>query len=296
MLRKKNKKSIVAGNRSRTNPNKSEGSPNFSGQHFLHNKRAVRDLIETAKIMKKDTVIEIGAGLGAITLPLAEKARIVIAFENDVAYVHKLIGKVEGISNIKIIHNDFMQGYLPREPFCVVSNIPFSITTPILSKLMDDPTTRLQRAAIIIEKGAAKRFTSSFVTSPQLLSWRMRYDIEIVQTLPAGYFSPPPKVECCILSICRKACPEVSSRYGSLFTGLAEWGLRNPKLPFSGAFSTVFTPPQLKHLVSRLGIDRDKPVCALNEREWGVVFQTMLDHVPSYRWPRTSHIQKRKRD
>ncbi|WP_246079733.1 23S ribosomal RNA methyltransferase Erm [Paenibacillus piri] len=296
MLRKKNKKPVVTGNNSRTNPNKSEGSPNFSGQHFLHNKRAVCDLIETAKITKKDVIIEIGAGLGAITLPLAEKARMVIAFENDAAYVQKLIGKVEGESNIKIVHGDFMRGYLPREPFCVVSNIPFSITTPILRKLLEDPSTPLQRAAIILEIGAAKRFTSSVMTNPQLLSWRMRYDMELVQTLPPSYFSPPPKVECCILSIWRKASPEVPCRYGAFFTGLAEWGLRNPKLPFGEAFSTVFTPPQLKHLASRLGIDRDKPVSTLNEREWGVIFQTMLDHVPSYRWPKTSHNQKRKRD
>lgn len=233
MLFKKKKKSNITGNKSRTHTNCR--SRNFSGQHLLHNKRVVHDLITTARITKNDLVIDIGAGLGAITLPLAEKAKTVLAFENDVEFFRKLHGKVEGVSNIRTIQGDFLQGYLPREPFCVVANIPFSITTPILRKLLDQPAIPLQRAAVIIEKGAANRFTASLMKNPEILKWRMWYDIKMVQTLAPTCFSPPPKVECSILSIQRKDNPDIPSRYESVFMGLAEHGLRNPKLSFSDA-------------------------------------------------------------
>ncbi|WP_244864902.1 rRNA adenine N(6)-methyltransferase family protein [Paenibacillus sp. J23TS9] len=291
-MSKKKKWSNITGNKSRTHTN--GNGRNFSGQHLLHNKRVVHDLITTAKITKNDVVIDIGAGLGAITLPLAEKAKKVIAFENDISFLRKLHDKVEGISNIRTIHRDFLQGYLPREPFCVVANIPFSITTPILRKLLD-PAIPLQRAAIIIEKGAANRFTASLMKNPEILKWRMWYDIEMVQVLAPTYFSPPPKVECSILSIQRKANPDIPSRYESVFMGLAEHGLRNPKLSFSDALREVFTSPQLKHLVVSLGIARDTPMCSLNELQWAGIFQTMVKHVAPLHWPKKSRIKKRQR-
>src|SRR5690606_282394 len=139
------------------------------------------------------------------------------------------------ISNIRLIQEDFLHGYLPREPFCVVANIPFAITTPILRKLMDQPAIPMQRAAVIIEKGAAKRFTASLMINPEILKWRMWYEMEIVQVLPPTYFSPPPKVECSILSIKRRANPEIPDRYSTLFMRLAECGLSNPKWPFCDA-------------------------------------------------------------
>ncbi|WP_313957682.1 rRNA adenine N-6-methyltransferase family protein, partial [Staphylococcus epidermidis] len=81
-------------------------------------------------------------------------------------FVEVLKKKTAQSQNTKIIHQDIMKVHLPKEKFVVVSNIPFSITTPIMKMLLSNPSTGLQRGVIVMEKGAAKRFASNFVKDP----------------------------------------------------------------------------------------------------------------------------------
>ncbi|RCX20327.1 23S rRNA (adenine-N6)-dimethyltransferase [Fontibacillus phaseoli] len=279
----KNKPFTTANNR---------GSTNFSAQHLLISKNIVHDLIRHAKIGPGDMVLDIGAGAGAITLPLAEKAAQVVAIESDPRFASKLINKTEKIANIKIRQADFLQSPLPKSPFSVVANIPYSITTPIFGKLLDGPGIPLQRAAIIVEKGAAKRFTSHPITDPRILKWRMWFDLQFVRTVAPSNFSPPPKVDSAILCINRRKNPTVPLKYHARFMALAVYGLRSPRLPVSAAFAEVFSPPQITKLARTLSIDRNMPVSQLNEQQWGQLFMAMLQHVLPARWPR---IPKQKR-
>nr|WP_277344894.1 rRNA adenine N-6-methyltransferase family protein [Paenibacillus thiaminolyticus] len=175
---------------------------------------------------------------------------------------------------------------MPKQPFCVVANIPFSITTPILRMLMDAPASSFQRAALILDYGAAKGLTVRLIRHPRLLIWRTGFDIELVKLIPRRYFAPPPSVDTAMVLIRRKAQPPVAPKHSHTFAALAEYALKRPDLPLHAALQGIFTPPQMKHLVRCLGISRDIPACALNERQWGIVFQTMLERVESYRWPR----------
>lgn len=110
-------------------------------------------MIDLAQIRSTDTVLDIGAGTGALTLPLAEKAGHVLAIETDPAFVDKLLGKMKDSSNIRVKQSDFLEIPLPRNPFAVVANIPYSITTPIMGKLLECPGLPLQRAALLVEMG-----------------------------------------------------------------------------------------------------------------------------------------------
>jgi 23S rRNA (adenine-N6)-dimethyltransferase len=261
--------------------------PNFLGQHFLHNKGIIYQLIEKADLTSTDTVLDIGAGNGALTLPLAEKAGKVIAVEVDPQYVRKLKEKTVNKRHVTIIEKDFLQMKLPKNPFCVVSSIPYAITTPILGKMLDQPQTPLERAVFVIEKGAAKRFTKQELTDPRILKWRMWFTLKMGRTISATQFSPPPGVDSAVLTVCRKKQPEIAVHHHARFTGLADYGLRNPHLDLREAFRGVFTPPQIKHLLHNLGVDRHTPIGLLNERHWGIVFQALLQYVPPFRWPKT---------
>ncbi|PTM59534.1 23S ribosomal RNA methyltransferase Erm [Desmospora activa] len=261
---------------------------NFPGQHLMHNKRLLNQLVEMAQIQPDETVVDIGAGMGALTLPLADIAERVLAVENDPILAEKLQQKVKQDSktNIKIIQRDFLQIHLPQSPYCVVANIPYSITTPILGKLLDLPTSPFQRAVIVMEKGAAKRFTTVAITNPRILKWRMWFDLKMGQTISPDQFSPPPRVDSAVLTVCRKKKPLVSPRHHSRFIALASQGLRHAQSPISVGLRDIFTPPQINHLAKELGLNRDTQIGRLNEEQWGLVFHTMLQHVPSFRWPR----------
>lgn len=272
--------------KSKRNPKRTE-TPNFSGQHLLINKSLIKQLIDLANVQSSDLVLDIGAGQGAMTLPLAKKAAHVIAIEYDPAFVQKLMIKTKEENNIRIKQINFLQFDLPKKPFYVVSNIPYSITTPIFAKLLDYPeNVQLQRAVFLIEKGAAKRFTVNPITDPRILKWRMWFDIRLVRTVPPNHFSPPPRVDSAVLTVCRRKNPEVSAYHHRRFMALAKLGLRYPYASISAAFAEVFTPPQITKLVRTLGVQRTQPVCSLNEQQWGRLYLTMLQHVPSYRWPK----------
>src|SRR5690625_4526395 len=128
--------------------------PNFSGQHLLHNKGLIKNIVKISHISESDLVLELGAGKGAITNVLSSRARKILAVEYDQKFIRKL-QQLE-MKNTVIIQQDILKISLPREPFVVVSNIPYAITTPIMKMLLNKPSSGFQRGVIIMEKGQPK--------------------------------------------------------------------------------------------------------------------------------------------
>jgi len=262
--------------------------PNFLGQHLIHNKKQINEIVDLAKVSKHDLVLDLGAGKGALTSVLNQKAGKVLAVEYDHKFVQILKKKFEHSQNTIIIHQDILSIHLPKEPFIVVSNIPYSITTPIMKMLLNKPSSSFQRAVIVLEKGAAKRFTSRFVKDSYVIAWRMWFDIRYVKEVSKTNFSPPPKVDSAIITITRKSNPIVPLKDYLIFWGLADYMLRNPQLSLDLALKGVFTSPQIVLLKRNLGIKHDAPVASLSESQWGFIYETMIRHVPRFRWPKLS--------
>lgn len=260
--------------------------PNFSGQHLMHNKKLLYEIVDRAKVGGEDTVLELGAGKGALTTVLNQQAKKVLAVEYDARFVEILKEKTANQPNTIVIHQDIMKIRLPKEKFIVVSNIPYSITTPIMKLLLNNPASGLQRGIIIMEKGAARRFTAKFMKNSYVLVWKMWFDIRFVKAISRDDFSPPPSVDSAMVMITRKRAPVLPQKGYSVFLGLAEYALKQPEAPIEFAFRGIFTPPQMKLLRRKLNIENEKPVGTLNEEQWGIVYQTMVQYVPYHKWPR----------
>ncbi|XEC93297.1 23S ribosomal RNA methyltransferase Erm [Paenibacillus tarimensis] len=259
---------------------------NFPGKHLLHHKRTIQEMIDCANLKKTDTVFDLGAGRGAITHFLGEKAGKVVAVENDPAFVACLQQKFDGHQAIQVIHRDIMKLKMPAEPFCVVANIPYSITTAILKMLLMPPSTSLQRAVLMVQLGAARGFTADPITDPRILTWRMRFDLKIVKSISRNHFSPPPSVDSAMLYIRRKDKVKVAPKHFQRFAAFAEYGLKIPRLSVARVLSGIFTDKQLTKVVRALKVDRHMPICYINEDQWGELFNTMVKVVEPYRWPR----------
>ncbi|GIN92530.1 ribosomal RNA small subunit methyltransferase A [Siminovitchia terrae] len=270
------------------------GAPrNFSGQHLMHSNKLIHEIVDQVKISRHDTVLDLGAGKGALTSVLSQRAGKVLAVEYDIEFVEVLKRKFFQQKNTKIIHEDILQFRLPKEPFIVVSNIPYSITTPIMKMLLNNPSIGFQRGVIVMEKGAAKRFTSNMVKDPYVIAWRMWFDIRYSKEISRKNFSPPPRVDSAMISINRKARPIVPTSDYLIFWGMVNYLFKNPRSSIDLAFKGIFTPPQIKQLKRNLGVKNDRSVASLSEQQWGIIFKTMVKHVPKFRWPK---IKKAKLD
>lgn len=258
--------------------------PNFSGQHRLIDQHVVEFVIRAAAITPTDLVIDIGAGRGAIAFRLAERAREVLAVEYDGQMVRRLETFAPMHQNLHVVHEDVLRWKLPREPFCVVANIPFAITTPILRRLLD-PITGLQRAAIIVELAAARRFTAKSIRDPLVLTWHTWFELSIAGVVSRDRFFPRPRVDGAVLVVRRRHDALVADRYYVRFHAFAAHGLRRSGATLADAWRSVFTSPQLVRALRLVGKERHEPVSALSPEQWGVLFNCMLEHVPSAQWP-----------
>jgi 23S rRNA (adenine-N6)-dimethyltransferase len=147
-----------------------------------------------------ELVFDLGAGLGALTGPLAASGAHVVAVERDPSYVRVLRRRCAGVS---IVHADLRSVPLPRRDFRIVANIPFATTTALLRRLAD--WRWLVRADLVVEYGAARRF----VGVPRDAWGRRlaaRYDIRIGRRLAPECFTPTPSVDAVVL-VMRRSGP-----------------------------------------------------------------------------------------
>lgn len=168
------------------------GAPPRWGHHLLHPADA-REIVEAAGIRPGDLVLDLGAGHGALTAPLAAAGARVIAVELDRRAAQRLRARFDGDERVKVVEGDLRSVPLPRRPYRVVANLPFATTTATLRRLLTSPS--LRRADLVLQRGAA-------------IGWSQRrarhHRLELGRTIPAHRFRPVPSVDAALLRITRR--------------------------------------------------------------------------------------------
>lgn len=265
-----------------------KNSANYAGQHLLRNRRIIRRMVELARICPQPLVLDIGAGLGALAVPLADEGWRVLAVENDSRLAGRLQGRMMAKENVRVVEQDVLRMPLPHSPFSVVANIPFAITTSILGRLMDCPAGGFQQGVMLVQHEAARRFMRSPITDIRLLVWRMWFRWELIEVISPNHFSPPPSVNAALLTVSRRPEALLPAQDYWRFLGLAQSALGVPDMPIGLALRNVLTPTQLRVFLRAVGLQRESPICRMNEQQWAAVYQTMHQHVPPERWPRAN--------
>lgn len=182
-------------------PGRPPSAPNPAGAHFLTDRGLIAQLVRASGAGAGDLVLDLGAGFGALTGPLARAGARVIAIERDPALAARLRRRFAAEPLVGVVEADLRRVPLPRRPFHVVASPPFALTTLLCRRLLGDSEIRLTGAELILEWGAARWLASARPRDAEAARWATRYEMRLVRRIPAASFSPPPGTDVAYLTI-----------------------------------------------------------------------------------------------
>ncbi len=166
------------------------------GQNFLVDQRVLEREADYARAEGK-SVLEVGAGTGNLTEKLAERAEKVVAVEKDERLIPALQERLQGFENVEIVCADFLemnknqlQGF-DR----IVSNVPYSISSPFLFKLLD---IEFELAVLCLQKEFVERMVAKHgekQRSRLSVTTQLQFEVEVLERVSRGAFRPVPKVD-----------------------------------------------------------------------------------------------------
>lgn len=258
---------------------------NAPGAHYLADSQLALELVDAARVRRGDLVLDLGAGAGALSAPLVRTGARVVATERDPALGARLRRRF-GHTDLRALEHDVLDMPLPRRSYRVVASIPFSITTPLLGRLLDPIDSNLERAALIVEWGAGKRLSQRRPGDPRILWWRARFELRVARRVSPESFSPPPAVDAALLVAAWRAPPLVPRGEQAPFARLLASALEAPRAPVVDALAPVFSARQLRRLLRELSIDPQTPGSLLAIEQWAAINAAMVTLVDPARWPR----------
>lgn len=176
------------------------------GQNFLQDDSVIERIVSEAGVNKETDVLEIGPGLGAVTDLLVERARNVTAVEIDERLYHNLIKKHGDKENFTILNQDILEtdlSSLVTDPMIVVANLPYYITTPIITMLVENPCG-LKSLTVMVQLEVAKRICADHTQKDYgAISVFCNYhcDTQLLFTVPPEAFDPVPKVHSAVMKL-----------------------------------------------------------------------------------------------
>lgn len=253
------------------------------GQHFLNDRRILTRIVDALDPQPTETVVEIGPGRGAMTEILRERAGRVVAIELDRALAARLRERYGDGSNVRIVEADVLKvdlAEVAQGPYTLVGNVPYYITTPILFHALRRP--RAERAVYLVQREVANRMRAApggneygaLSVNLQALA-----KAEIVFRVPAGAFTPPPKVESAVVRITPRPDPAVGEVEEQPFREFvqAAFGFRRKQMRRVVREIQPMTPEQADELLVRARIDVNVRPETLTVEQFVAIFRLVRE-------------------
>jgi 16S rRNA (adenine1518-N6/adenine1519-N6)-dimethyltransferase len=192
------------------------------GQHFLIDPNLARRIASLAELRPGDRVVEIGAGLGSLTVALAGAGGRVLAIEFDRALTPALREVAGSLDGVEILETDAMAAdwrtLLRGGEWTLVANLPYNISTPLVLRLLED-VPRIERYLVMVQREAGERLAAEAgedaygAVSVKVAYWA---EAEVLRRVPPTVFWPKPKVESVLVRLTPRPAPVAVNR-GALF-------------------------------------------------------------------------------
>lgn len=235
------------------------------GQNFLFDPALLARMAEASGIEEGACVLEIGPGAGTLTRAISEKigpSGKVLAVELDEKLLPVLGETLGAFQNVRIVHGDVLKADLEGltqetfgRPFSVVANLPYYITTPVIFRFLESAMP-IKRLLVMVQKEVALRMTAQPGSEHYgVLSLSVQFHTipTRVMEVPAGAFTPPPKVDSSVVLLQMRETPpvDVSSPQAFLFLVRAAFQMRRKTI--------------LNNLLASYPLSRDQATDALEK-------------------------------
>jgi 16S rRNA (adenine1518-N6/adenine1519-N6)-dimethyltransferase len=243
------------------------------GQNFLIDKKVLKKIIETAELSKNDLVLEIGPGIGNLTIEMAKRVKKVIAVEKDKRMIGILKENLKDFENVEIIEGDI------REIICaivkkianykVVANIPYYLTSHLIRNLLE-LEKKPKLIVLMVQKEVAQRIC---VKPPKMnllaVSVQFYGKPEIVSFVSKNSFWPSPKVDSAILKISNLRSP-IPKTERELFFKIVKAGFSQPRKQLVNNFSKELKieKERIKNWLLSCGLSPNQRAETLSLNDW----------------------------
>lgn len=195
------------------------------GQNFVADQNTISSVVRAAELFQGCSVVEIGPGLGSLTVALAAEAQRVLAVEAD---RHLLMPLREVVSspNVEVVHADATTPHWRaklgdgEEQWVLVANLPYNIAVPLLIDLLDTEP-RIEAFTVMVQREVAERLVAPAGTKAYgIPTLKVAYwcEARIVRSVPATVFYPRPRVSSAVVRLVRLPAPAVDADADRLFT------------------------------------------------------------------------------
>ncbi|MFZ5559719.1 MAG: 16S rRNA (adenine(1518)-N(6)/adenine(1519)-N(6))-dimethyltransferase RsmA [Patescibacteria group bacterium] len=217
------------------------------GQNFLIDKSILKKIIEASELSPKDIVLEIGPGLGILTLELAKQVKKVIAVEKDrkMCEILKNVLFVEDVINVVVVQGDILQFQQLKQlqqlkQYKLVANLPYYITSPVIRKFLE-AENRPELMVLMIQKEVAQRICAKpphmnllavavqFYASSPHQKFGVGTSPKIISYVSKKSFWPIPKVDSAIIKIIPRKSALLSALFRDKFFELVKAGFSSKR-------------------------------------------------------------------
>jgi 16S rRNA (adenine1518-N6/adenine1519-N6)-dimethyltransferase len=257
------------------------------GQHFLADPAVVEAILDRAAVAETDRVVEIGPGLGVMTLPLARRATHVTAIEIDPRLVAFLRQQLPAGAPVDLVEADalrFDYRTLPEPPYRLVANLPYHITSPLLLHLLDQGDCFTDVVVMVQREVADRLLAGPGEKDFGRLTLRVTYAAEVDPLLqvPRDAFYPPPQVDSTVVRLRLRPRPAVEVASPEALFALIQRGYHARRKTLANNLKGVpgVTPEALTACLTRLGHPADVRAERLSLADWAAlcVQFPVIDH------------------
>ena len=265
------------------------------GQNFLVDPKAPQRIADHAELSPKDTVIEIGAGLGTLTYELGQRCQRVIAVETDPNLIAVLQHELAEFTTIQVVEGDILKLnpaiLIGREvepqhiplwgslvvDYVVTANLPYYITAAVIRHIFES-SIRPRCMVVTVQREVAQRMVAQ-PNDMSLLSVSTQFysNPRIVMRLKRGAFHPAPKVESAVVRLDLYEHPQVPVNNIPKFFSIVRAGFAQKRKQLRNSLSAglSISPQDVEEILSQCGVDHRRRAETLSLTEWAKIYDSL---------------------